>query len=507
MRPWLVGFGVALLLCAAGCGSATLSQDAGAGTTGHAGGSGGQGAAGTTGGGGSSTPQGGAAGTSSAGTGGTLGAGGTKAQGGASGGSAGGNGGMGGNAATGGNGGMGGTSGIGGQGAAGVAGHGPGGAGPGGMSGSSGTSGAGGTTTCTNTTTDAANCGTCGHSCLGGTCSGGICQPLLLGTVPITDFAEETVVLGGMVYVFSESSQTGNESDVWQVDASTPGTPTEVMTSGQASCILNGQLFWTTFDSPGQLFSCTLSNCAATATPIVTLASGANFVNSLRCDQTNDELVWRSTTDGSNFTISRASPTGSNARVITSLEFLNDGASWGFLSSGTQADRFFYTRTVTTTTPSGTSVSASLYYIATDVVNAAGVMVVANPNGSIGDILVNDAIVLVSGGSSSSGAAQELNVPLPNGILSGAPPVFATGSIVAFGGVFDETTYYGTLGSNSSVPSDAIIKCPLSGCPTPTPLFRGQASPAAFAADTTAIYWTTNAFTQTQGFSIWKAAK
>ncbi len=406
---------------------------------------------------------------------------------------------------------------------AGAAGHSGGGSGPqGGVGGASstgtggtssqsgaggiGAGGAGGMATCTNTTTDAENCGSCGHSCLGGACLGAICQPLLLGTVPVTDFADETVVLGGKVYVFSDSSQTGNRTEVWRADATAPGPPTEVATNGRVSCIMDEQLFWTTYDSPYRVFSCTLSNCAATATPIVTLTGGASFGTPLRCDPTNDQLVWTETTDGSNFTINRASPTGANARVMTSLTFLNDGASWMFLNSGTQADRLFYARSEITVGPGGTSESASLYDVATNVVNAAGVLLVTCPS-SIGEILVNDAIVLVSGTTASSNGPQELSVPLPNGITSGSPPVFAPGSIVSQGGVIDQTTFYGTIESDSAVPNDAIVSCPVSGCATPTILFRGQASPAAFAADATAIYWTTNAFTQTQGFSIWKAAK
>ena len=90
--------------------------------------------------------------------------------------------------------------------------------------------GGGGTTTCTNTTTDALNCGSCGHSCLGGACSGAICQPLLLGTVhSANDYAWETVVSGGQVYVFTGEGQN-QPSNVWKTDASTPGTPTEVKT-------------------------------------------------------------------------------------------------------------------------------------------------------------------------------------------------------------------------------------------------------------------------------------
>ncbi len=36
---------------------------------------------------------------------------------------------------------------------------------------------------CTNLQTDGSNCGTCGHSCQGGGCSGGMCQPVILGSV------------------------------------------------------------------------------------------------------------------------------------------------------------------------------------------------------------------------------------------------------------------------------------------------------------------------------------
>ena len=222
----------------------TAETDGSAGTTGAAGAIGGRGGAdgglagapgglggagGKSAGGGGSGAHGGVGGSSSMGTGGTAGTGGTSSQAGAGG------------------------------------------------SGTGGIGGAGGTTTCTNTTTDALNCGGCGHSCLGGACAGGICQPLLLGTVPVTDFADETVVLGGKVYVFSDPSTTGNRTNVWQVDASTPSTPTEVTTNGRVSCIMDGQLFWTTYDSPYRAFSCTLSNCAPTATPIVTLSRWNEF--------------------------------------------------------------------------------------------------------------------------------------------------------------------------------------------------------------------------------------
>jgi len=41
---------------------------------------------------------------------------------------------------------------------------------------------------CVQTASDPLNCGSCGHSCQGGTCSGGVCQPLSLVSQPISAF-------------------------------------------------------------------------------------------------------------------------------------------------------------------------------------------------------------------------------------------------------------------------------------------------------------------------------
>jgi hypothetical protein len=502
MRASWVWFGGALLLCAVGCGSATLSQDGGtdaaAGTTGHAGGSGGHGAGGggTTGAGGSGL-RGGAGGPSSTGSGGTLGTGGTSSQGGA-----------GGNGAAG-VGGVGGSLGMGGSSAAGTAGHGQGGAGAAGTSGSGGASGAGGTSTCTNTTSDAANCGSCGHSCLGGTCATGICQPFLLGTLPVSgDQADYTTVSVGKVYVFTQVTQ-GTATNVWQLDASNPSTPTEVLTTGSPpSCVMNGELFWIAYNgssSPETIDACTASSCTSTTQPIVTLDEQiATFPG---CDTVNDEIVWTTlSSNGSTLTIHRASPSGANARGLTSVNFPSDGASWQVVNNGYllgETDRIFYARN------DSASSSASLYYISTDVVNAAGVLVFTASTAQIfatGElpVLANDTIVLASGRSTSSSAYEVFSAPLPNGIISGAPPVFTPGQIA---GVIDQSSFYGTIFGSSVVPSDAVVKCQLSNCAAPTIIVRGQSNAKTFTDDNTAIYWTTASTLSTQGFSVWKAAK
>lgn len=354
------------------------------------------------------------------------------------------------------------------------------------------------------TNTDPANCGTCGHSCQGGTCSAGMCQPLLLGTVPSTvDYARATIVSGGKVYVFTQVGQ-GSPSNVWQTSATTPGTPTEVKVNGTVSCIMNGKLFWTTGTTPDQIDSCTLSNCAATTTPVVT-ATGDHFAKGPGCDVANNELVWVEPSVGSTGqTIFRASSTGTNARQITSFTFPNDGASWqlwdnSMFTSGI-VRRMFYVGI------DSTAGSFSLHAITTDVVNAAGIGLLTAKNSQIlsSGLLADDSLALVSDYLTSN-AYNALSVPLPNGIVSGSAPVFAAGNI--FSGVLDSTSFYGTVSNDVDIPDDAIVRCPRSGCTAPTLLVRGQAAANYFAQDATALYWTTNAQTSALGFSIWKMAK
>jgi hypothetical protein len=93
------------------------------------------------------------------------------------------------------------------------------------------------------------------------------------------------------------------------------------------------------------------------------------------------------------------------------------------------------------------------------------------------------------------------SVPLPNGVTSGSPPQFFAGLIAE--GILDSATFYGFF---STLPADAVGKCPATNCTQPTAIARGQQAAQAFAQDQTAIYWMTPDFA-TFTFSVWKLAK
>ncbi len=477
-----------------GCGSATISPGVGSGGTGglagqSAGGAGGR--AGAVGTGGVSV--GGAAGSGVA----VGGTGGGTAGNGGGGGSAGHAGGTGGLAAGGAAGTT--TGGAAGTAAGGAAGMGTGTAGSGGSPG-----GAGGTGICSSTTSDALNCGKCGHSCLGGDCVGGLCQPLLLGTIPDpTQGPGGTRVSGGKTYVFTSDGPAANPN-AWQFDANAPSTPIEFKTNGgTASCVMNGQLFWVQYQPSITINACTFANCTATKTPIVTLDATESLDAFPGCDAVNNEIVWvTKLTTSADRVIHRASAMGANARTITAVTWVEDGTTWSYAGldlNSSQTERLFFIHS----SSDGTGMS-TLYYVSTKAVNATPVSVASIPNGglsgTIDGVLSNSATVLINAFVQPS-TVTVFSAPLPNGIVSGTPPTFITGGNIS-SGIVDDTDFYGTL-SLAPIPSDAMVKCPLTNCSSPAIMARGQAGADHFSQDATAIYWTTSG----QATALWKLAK
>jgi len=385
-----------------------------------------------------------------------------------------------------------------------------------GAGGKAGGAGADGGASCTDTTSDPNNCGACGHSCLGGTCSTSVCQPFPLGTTT-QDKADHLQLSGGMVYVLTENGATsGQTRDVWSLDAATPSTPVEIQGAPSPSnaypgCVMGGTLYLapSTCTVPCSLYACSVSNCAATSQPIVANSISAIVAGGPYCDVANQQIVWFEETinivNGSiSYAVARAAVSGGSRQLITTVPITGSSTmSWRMpastvIDSG-NPDRLFYE-----ITDSGAH-TGTLYYLSTVSPNTTLVPLATLPGIFQGGIVADDATAIFTmfPGGTDAGAEESWAVPLPNGVTSGAPPVFSMGGAV---GIVDQTSFYGLVPGSASFAADAFIRCALPSCSNPVTLARGQSTAQTFVEDATAVYWTTTG-SGNKGFTVWKVAK
>ena len=272
---------------------------------------------------------------------------------------------------------------------------------------------------------------------------------------------------------------------------------------------MGGVLYWAEGSStPTSILSCALASCATTSKAIVT---GINaFVEyGPFCDQANNQIVWVATdVNGYSNTVYRAPTTGANPQPISSWQTSKPTGSTSYdweiapasvFYSG-NPNRIYYTLT------DYTAKTGTLYYISTVSPNTSGIPLVTLPGVFDGFVIASETTALFTmyPTGNDSGPQEAWAVPLPNGVVSGAPPVFNASGGAA--GVVDATNFYGIVWGSSTIPADAFFKCVLPTCLNPAIIARGQSNALGFIQDTTAVYWASSSQTMA-GFTIWKVAK
>jgi hypothetical protein len=159
-------------------------------------------------------------------------------------------------------------------------------AGSAGASGGGAGAGGGPAISCLDTTTASENCGRCGHDCLGGTCSGGQCQAVLLGQ--FTGNPNNLSVAPQHVYVTTDLgyvarvNKDGSDLKPFAMPGFTStafeGAPVEE-DGDRAFFVWNG--------NPLRLASCATSSCDSTITPL-----GGPYSQYFAVDSADHRIVW-----------------------------------------------------------------------------------------------------------------------------------------------------------------------------------------------------------------------
>jgi hypothetical protein len=282
---------------------------------------------------------------------------------------------------------------------------------------------------CVDTTSDSKNCGTCGHDCLGGTCSGGQCQPVLiaqyLGNPEIIYVGADSVYLTTDLGFVGRAKKDGS-------DLKPPAMP------GFASSAYFGTLVGEDGNrvflvrTPGsvpQLTYCLPSGCDATATPI-----GGSYTQYFAVDDVDHQLIW---VDYSPSRIMASSSLG----TISGTPILG-----GTLASGASGSRLVYAQ-------GGIFYSDgnSVYRLPISGGSLIGVALGTSPLTILG---ANSAFLYVYDGSAIG------YVPLPNGTGHAPTPLIGASVSPNVDGHFavdDSSAYWVDQG---------VKTCQLSNCST-----------------------------------------
>jgi hypothetical protein len=333
------------------------------------------------------------------------------------------------------------------------------------------------TTACTNLLTDSNHCGACGHSCLGGLCLAGACQPVAV-TAALSGPPQVFGVDNDNVYFLVPSASTNLALDAYRVSKSAVGQPASFLATSEVMGDWAGVIGSTLFDygSGGGVSLFTIGTSSA-------LSPGA----ALDPNRQNFIVLWRSvapryyaetSNDGTSFRVGWFNL--SNSLITTASQSATAGApSGGSVNLGSGyagGDSVYWMRTI---------YDSSYTVLATDVFTASvsSTTPIQLGSGSPCNIVdVNAKSLLLSDGSSL------YRIPLPAvSSTSNFQYVAITGSMNAVedaNGIYYIDNAY------------AINRCGAGNCgPTKVRLATDQPTYAQAHAvstlfqDATALYW------------------
>jgi hypothetical protein len=315
-----------------------------------------------------------------------------------------------------------------------------------------------GSNACIDTSSDANNCGTCGHSCQGAACSGGLCKPILIGKVPNPNGYGIGIAV----------------------------SPTSVyFTDGNGGTGPDGGLIG------GHLWSCPLSGCPVTLTPLL---SAFNYAGMVAYDGASGNVAVSDNNNGRLWIVNggASSPynTGAPGAITTDGTYFYwtdfNGASRMVIAGGT-VTKVWTNPASAALYPKGIAIDPSTgrVWIADQATAAQGAVIASCPADMSGpcstwpvDYCMGIHIVrgvpyfVNSNGLNACASAADCSAPTV---------VTSTASNAEF--TFDATDLYFYSYSGG------IYRCPLGpSCPSPT-LVTSSGAAADMTSDATFLYW------------------
>jgi hypothetical protein len=339
---------------------------------------------------------------------------------------------------------------------------------------------------CGDPMTDKDNCGRCGHSCLGSTCTNGMCDAKQLTIQGAFNEAWDLALDDTHIY-FTDTS------DNWIYRINKDGSNPVRVDMGEALApraiaVDATYMYWTNFLSPnGEVRRCPIAGCNGTSV----LLSAADEPSAILLLGTR--VMWAERNGG---------------KVVQAD--ISDGGNQKVLFAGDDA-----------------AVAAQPYQLATDPtfvyftdfragftrrVPLDGGASVALANGMIPGsygIAVNDAGIFWASETSSADGTI-FRIAASAFVNNADPTVFASPFKQPAGVAIDDNyVYWVNAGTTSDTMDGSVMACPLSQalCPNPIVLATTQHNPVRIKVDADAVYWTADGISTTRDGSIWKVAK
>lgn len=311
---------------------------------------------------------------------------------------------------------------------------------------------------CGDTSSDTHNCGRCGHDCLGGACSAGVCQPLVLVAPDSGARPSHLVVQGQYVYWSDSVNDAINRTDTKSLQT------TNIYYGGfdlDGLALDDAGIY---FADVSSVYRCNIGGCAGTADTLAPDGSTSGTPWFVAVD--DNGVYWD---DSDTMDVHTVPKMGGTVRTIYTGP--GDAGLAYFRADG----RYVYVA----------GADGTVVRIPED----GGAPQQMNPGlqlPSAWELALDSQNLYWSQDDPNLGPGT-INVV---GLNSQSPRTFATNQPIPSGIAADSQNLYWTnFGTNADSQSGSVVTCPLSSCTSPLVLATGQHIPRNIALDDVAVYW------------------